>query len=138
MRDEGQVGEPVQDTAENETRHGDHRIERPAEHLLDIECDVVIEAWTVGIEIRMDPDRPLLAGHELKERQQRRVVQETPASIGVDEDAPHAELSETALGLIDGRLDIMHGYHTDRDDAIWIAIGHVQDRVVRGNRQLRR
>ena len=85
----------------------------------------------------MDPDRPLLAGHVLKEWQQRRVVQETSASIGVDEDPPHAELGETALGLLDGRLDIVHRYYPDGDDALWKAIGHVQDGIIRGDGQFR-
>src|SRR6266511_4032462 len=84
MRDEGQIGEPIQDAAENETGHRDHSIERPAEHLLDIEFDVVIDASTVGIVIRVDPERTILAIHKLKEWQQLRIMQETPARIGVD------------------------------------------------------
>ena len=139
MGDEREIREAVEHAAVDQAGHRDHGVERPAEHLGDVQpLKIHLGIGPAGIEVEMDPDRLVLPVHVLEDRYQRRIVQEFPVGVGVDENAFHPEPPEAALRLLAGGLDVVHGDRADRDETVGIRVRHVEDRVVRRDGELRR
>lgn len=137
MRDEREIREAVEHAAVDQAGHRDHGVERPAEHLGDVQpLEVDLGIGPARIEVGMDPDRLVLPVHVREERRQRRIVQESPVGVGVDEDALHPEPREAALRLLAGGLDVVHRDRADGDETVGIRVRHVENGVVRRDGEL--
>ena len=142
VRDDAQVREFLEEGREHHARHGDARLERPAEHLPDLVFRFLL-ADVVGARAgprRVHPHRhAVLLRRALEHREELRLVERAAVHAGADLHAARAELCDGAVHLLERRGNVVHGERGDeRGEFLRPLRRHARHAVVGDARKLGR